>query len=82
MDLVEQANNHVFRENNFVDSIIFMTFRWAMRNLFQRHQIIFIVHLCFRIILADKQVQSHELEEFFVFLRYPRSSLMPNPVPE
>jgi len=82
MDTAEQSSNPVVRENALVDAITFKTFRWAMRGLFQRHQIIFTALLCFRILLADKQTQSIKMEEFLHLLRCPRSGAMPNPAPD
>ncbi|KAK8861127.1 hypothetical protein M9Y10_012822 [Tritrichomonas musculus] len=82
MDDAEPSTNPVFRENSLVDSITFKTFRWAMRAMFQRHQIIFTALLCFRILLADKQLQAVRMDEFLHLLRCPRSMAMPNPAPE
>ena len=82
MDEAEASTNPIFRENSLIDSITFKTFRWAMRGLFQRHQMIFTSLLCFRILLADKQVQSIRMDEFMHLLRCPRSMTMPNPAPE
>ncbi|OHS95209.1 Dynein heavy chain family protein [Tritrichomonas foetus] len=82
MDEAEASTNPVFRENALVDSITFKTFRWAMRGLFQRHQMIFTALLCFRILLGDKQIQSIKMDEFMHLLRCPRSMAMPNPAPE
>jgi dynein heavy chain len=82
MDDAEASTNPVFRENALVDSITFKTFRWAMRGLFQRHQMIFTALLCFRILLADKTVQAVRMDEFLQLLRCPRSMAMPNPAPE
>ena len=53
-----------------------------MRGLFQRHQMIFTTLLCFRILLADKQIQAVRMDEFMHLLRCPRSMSMPNPAPE
>ena len=82
MDEAEASTNPVFRENALVDSITFKTFRWAMRGLFQRHQMIFTSLLCFRILLADKQLNAIRMDEFMHLLRCPRSMAMPNPAPE
>jgi dynein heavy chain len=82
MDEAEASTNPVFRENALVDWITFKTFRWAMRGLFQRHQMIFTALLCFRILLADKQIQAIRMDEFLHLLRCPRSMSMPNPAPE
>jgi len=82
MDEAEKSTNPVFRENSLVDSITFKSFRWAMRGLFQRHQIIFTALLCFRILLADKQLQTVKQDEFLALLRCPRSNEFPNPAPE
>jgi dynein heavy chain len=82
MDSAEAATNPVFRENNLVDSIIFTAFRWTMRGLLQRHQIIFKALLCFRVLLADKEVQGINMDEFLHLLRCTPSLSMPNPVPE
>lgn len=79
MDEAEKSSNPVFRENALVDAITFKTFRWAMRGLFQRHQIIFTALLCFRILLADKTANAIKQEEFMALLRCPRSAEFPNP---
>ena len=82
MDDAEPSTNPVFRENALVDSITFKVFKWTMRAMFQRHQLIFTALLCFRILLADKQVQVIKMDEFLHLLRCPRSMSMPNPAPE
>jgi dynein heavy chain len=82
MDEAEALTNPVFRENALVDSITFKTFRWAMRGLFQRHQMIFTALLCFRILLADKQIQAVRMDEFMHLLLCPMSMSIPNPAPE
>jgi dynein heavy chain len=82
MDKAEASTSPVFRENALVDSITYMTFRWAMRGLFQRHQMIFTALLCFRILLADKAVGAVRMDEFLHLLRCPRSMAMANPAPE
>ena len=82
MDDAEKSSNPVSRENALVDSITFKTFRWAMRAMFQRHQLIFTALLCFRILLSDKQAQVVRMDEFLHLLRSPRSMSMPNPAPE
>ncbi|KAH0788142.1 Dynein heavy chain family protein [Histomonas meleagridis] len=80
MDEAENSTNPIARENSLIDSITFKTFRWAMRGLFQRHQIIFTTLLCFRILLADKQLQTIKMDEFLHLLRCPRSMSIANPI--
>ena len=82
MDEAEKSNNPVFRENSLIDSITYKTFKYTMRGLFQRHQIIFTALLCFRILLADKQVQAIKPDEFVALLRCPRSTEFANPGPD
>ena len=82
MDEAEASNNPVVRENSLIDSITFKTFRWAMRGLFQRHQIIFTALLCFRILLADKQSGAIKPDEFMALLRNPRNTEFQNPAPD
>jgi len=82
MDIAEKSTNPVSRENALIDSITYITFKSAMRGLFQRHQIIFITLLCFRVLLADKQVTTIKQDEFMALLRCPRSTEYPNPAPE
>lgn len=82
MDVAEKSSNPVSRENALIDSITHRTFKWAMRGLFQRHQIIFTALLCFRVLLADKQVTTIKPDEFMALLRCPRSTEFANPAPE
>jgi hypothetical protein len=42
MDDAEASTDPMLRENALVDSIMFKTFRWAMRGLFHCDQMIFI----------------------------------------
>jgi len=82
MDKAEPSTNPVSRENSLIDSITFVTFRWTMRALFQRHQIIFTALLCFRILLADTQNPVMTNEEFEALLLGKRITEFANPAPD
>ncbi len=72
MGAAEKSPNPVSCENSLIDSITYITFKWAMRGLFQRRQIIFTALLCFHVLLADKQVTTIKHDEFMALLRCPR----------
>ena len=63
---------------NLIESITYTGYLWLRRGLFEKHKIIVISMLCFRMLIRDGQLENSEVEHLIMGKNDPNPGPMPD----
>lgn len=66
------------RVANLIESITYTGYLWLRRGLFEKHKIIVISMLCFRMLIRDGQLENSEVEHLIMGKNDPNPGPMPD----